>query len=97
LVERQDELVDAQSDIIGNEHACILNVLRFAQYVGHKKFGRAETLISTYTQFPDLECHEDKANRDILVDVCVKEAIKMEKQNVVREVDCKFAIIAQLY
>jgi hypothetical protein len=97
LVERQDELVDAQSDIIGNEHACILNVLRFAQYVGHKKFGLAETLISTYTQFPDLECHEDKANRDILVDVCVKEAIKMEKQNVVREVDCKFAIIAQLY
>ncbi|XP_034915470.1 uncharacterized protein [Populus alba] len=97
LVERQDELVDAQSDIIGDEHACILNVLRFAQYVGHKKFGLDETLISTYTQFPDLECHEDKANRDILVDVCVKEAIKMEKQNVVREVDCKFAIIAQLY
>ncbi|KAG6741785.1 hypothetical protein POTOM_055064 [Populus tomentosa] len=87
LVERQDELVDAQSDIIGNEHACILNVLRFAQYVGHKKFGLDETLISTYTQFPDLECHEGKANRDILVDVCVKEAIKMEKQNVFCEND----------
>ncbi|KAJ6860826.1 hypothetical protein NC651_037032 [Populus alba x Populus x berolinensis] len=87
LVERQDELVDAQSDIIGDEHSCILNVLRFAQYVGHKKFGLDETLISTYTQFPDLECHEDKANRDILVDVCVKEAIKMEKQNVFCEND----------
>ncbi|KAF9663778.1 hypothetical protein SADUNF_Sadunf17G0087400 [Salix dunnii] len=87
LLERQDELVDAQSDIIGNEHACILNVLRFAQYIGHKKFGLDETMISTCTQFPDLEGHEDKANRDILLDVCVKEAIKMEKQNVVREVD----------
>ncbi|KAG5226972.1 Inactive ubiquitin carboxyl-terminal hydrolase [Salix suchowensis] len=85
LLERQDELVDAQSDIIGNEHACLLNVLRFAQYIARKKFGLDETLISTCTEFPDLECHEDKANRDILLDVCVKEAIKMEKQNVVRE------------
>ncbi|KAJ6734777.1 UBIQUITIN SPECIFIC PROTEINASE [Salix purpurea] len=90
LLERQDELVDAQSDIIGNEHACLLNVLRFAQYIARKKFGLDETLISTCTQFPDLECHEDKANRDILLDVCVKEAIKMEKQNVVREVDLQF-------
>ncbi|KAJ6371281.1 hypothetical protein OIU77_001730 [Salix suchowensis] len=92
LLERQDELVDAQSDIIGNEHACLLNVLRFAQYIARKKFGLDETLISTCTEFPDLECHEDKANRDILLDVCVKEAIKMEKQNVVREF-CKLDVL----
>ncbi|CAK7338601.1 unnamed protein product [Dovyalis caffra] len=85
LLARQNELFDVQSDIIGNEHACILNVLRFAQDVGRKKFGLEETLINTYAQFPDLVYHEDKEKQDIMVDVCVEEAIKMEKQNIARE------------
>ncbi|KAB5519637.1 hypothetical protein DKX38_023956 [Salix brachista] len=62
-------------------------LLEYQETYVEKKFGLDETLISTNTQFPDLECQEDKANRDILLDVCVKEATKMEKQNVVREVD----------
>ncbi|KAB5519635.1 hypothetical protein DKX38_023954 [Salix brachista] len=62
-------------------------LLEYQETYVEKKFGLDETLISTNTQFPDLERQEDKANRDILLDVCVKEATKMEKQNVGREVD----------